>query len=185
MQRVQLQALVIRLYYDFPPYVQSSCCFRLDCLALFCKKKKKSAEFDHQANLSVRSALATPFACTHNQQGLKTADVWLNRCACASMCVYKCVYVCVRQWVEAPQTIDSRKAIESIRCHQSAVSPLLIVDTQEDIFSLPGLLCVCLCVKGLSSHGVANISFHSQWHFVSLENTWRVWAESICYVGPR
>lgn len=30
-----------------------------------------------------------------------------------------CVRVCVRQWVEAPQTINSRKAMEGIRCRQS------------------------------------------------------------------
>lgn len=96
----------------------------------------------------------TPRPChahAHNQQGLKTADVWLKRCACVLVCVYECAYVCVRQWVEAPQTINSRKAIEGIKCHHECCQPhsLLWADGRM-FFHLD--LHVCDCGGDMCAH---------------------------------
>lgn len=58
-----------------------------------------------------------------------------------SPCVSTSLPMSARQWVEAPQTINSRKAIEGIRCHQSAVGLLLILRT---VFTW---ICVFVCVR--------------------------------------
>lgn len=83
-----------------------------------------------------------------------------------------CVCVCVRQWVEAPQTINSRKAMEGIRCRQSRL--LLRRENATGHFLHLWLTWVCLCARRVVFISPSLTRVHNR------RRRWTWWGEMIC-----